>query len=185
MFVPFATGYGLEGQGIESRWGRDFPHLSRPALGPTPPPVQWIPGLSWGYTAARAWRWSITPISSRGQERVELYLYFPYGPYGLYRASGPVKWWPLPLLLLCLIKQCCNYLELITFMLWRYKRINLPLEENRGPIFISGNSDRIMWNFSVNFACQIGVSDIGVLTTDVPDFVTTDSVPSPRQVLKI
>jgi hypothetical protein len=30
-----ATGYGLDGPGIESRWGRDFPHLSRPAMGPT------------------------------------------------------------------------------------------------------------------------------------------------------
>jgi len=34
------TGYGLDGPGIESRWGRNFPHLSRPALGPTPSPVQ-------------------------------------------------------------------------------------------------------------------------------------------------
>jgi hypothetical protein len=29
-----ATGYGLDGPGIEFRWGRDFPHLSRPAVGP-------------------------------------------------------------------------------------------------------------------------------------------------------
>jgi len=31
-----------------SPWGRDFPHLSRPALGSTQPPVQWVPGISWG-----------------------------------------------------------------------------------------------------------------------------------------
>ena len=33
--VGIATGYSLNGPGIESRWGRDFPRLSRPALGPT------------------------------------------------------------------------------------------------------------------------------------------------------
>ena len=44
--VGIATGYGLDGPGIESRWGRGFPHLSRPALGSTQPPVQCVPGLS-------------------------------------------------------------------------------------------------------------------------------------------
>jgi hypothetical protein len=44
--VGTATGYGLDGPGIESRWGRDFSHTSRPALWLTQPPVQWVPGLS-------------------------------------------------------------------------------------------------------------------------------------------
>jgi len=31
------------------------------------------------------------PLLVRGHERVELNIYSPYGPYGLYRASVPVQ----------------------------------------------------------------------------------------------
>ena len=95
-----ATGYGLDGPGIESWWGRDFPHLSRPALVPTQPPVQWVPRLSPGVKSG--WGMTLTPHplgKCHGHERIELYLYSPNGPYGLYRASVPVQGCTLPFLL--------------------------------------------------------------------------------------
>ena len=50
--VGIAINYGLDGPGIESRWGEIF-RMSRPALGPTQPPVQWVPGLSRGVKHGR------------------------------------------------------------------------------------------------------------------------------------
>ena len=46
--VGTATRCGLDGPGIVSLCGRDFPHPSSPALGLTQPPIQCIPGLSRG-----------------------------------------------------------------------------------------------------------------------------------------
>jgi len=46
--VGAATRYGLDGPGIESRCGRDFPPPFIPAPEPTQPPIQWVPGLSRG-----------------------------------------------------------------------------------------------------------------------------------------
>jgi hypothetical protein len=76
--VGIATRYGLDGPGIESRGRRAFPQPSRPALGP--------PSLLYngyqvfpGGKAAGAWRWPPTPCSAEVKERVELYLYSPFG----------------------------------------------------------------------------------------------------------
>jgi hypothetical protein len=89
--VGTATRYGLDGPGIESLWGRDFPHPSRPALGLTQPPVKWVPGLFRGGKAAGAWRWPHTPSNAEVKEWAELCLYSPSGP------SWPVAGWTLSL----------------------------------------------------------------------------------------
>ena len=57
IFVPgssvgIATDYGLDGPAIESRY--EIFHPSRPALGPTQPPVQWVPVLFGGQSTAEA-----------------------------------------------------------------------------------------------------------------------------------
>jgi hypothetical protein len=84
--VGIATGYGLDGLGIESRWRRDFLHMSRLALGLTQPPVQWVPGLSRGYkrpgsgadhpppSSAEVKKSSSTPLSAFGSVTGYLYV---------------------------------------------------------------------------------------------------------------
>ena len=40
--------------------------------------------------------WAVQPVQSLSACTVQLYLYNPYGPYGLYRASVPVQGCTLP-----------------------------------------------------------------------------------------
>jgi hypothetical protein len=51
--VGIATRYWLDGHWIESRWGGDFPHPSRPALRPTTPLYPRVFPVG---KAAEAWR---------------------------------------------------------------------------------------------------------------------------------
>ena len=100
--VAIATGYGLDGPGIESRWGEIFR---------TCPDRPWSPP-SHMYDGYRVFPQgkerpgrdadSSPPSSAVGHERAELYFYSPYGPYGLYRASVSIQGYTLPLPLPCL-----------------------------------------------------------------------------------
>jgi hypothetical protein len=45
--VGIVAHYRLQGLGMKSWQGQDLPHLSRLALGPTQPPIQWVMSHSW------------------------------------------------------------------------------------------------------------------------------------------
>ena len=79
--VGVVTLYVLDGPGIESRRRRDFPHLSRPTLGPTQPPVHWVLGLLPG-GKVRPGRGvdHPPPSNAKVRERVELYIFSPSWP---------------------------------------------------------------------------------------------------------
>jgi hypothetical protein len=78
--VGTATYYGLGGPGFYSLWGRDFPHLSRPSLGPDQPPIQWVTGFSRWVKWPVLGVWHSSPSSADVKERAEIHLYSPYGP---------------------------------------------------------------------------------------------------------
>jgi hypothetical protein len=102
--------YGLDGLGIESRWGRDSPHPPRTALGPTQLPIKWYrvfsPGVNRAGCGVACWfpfSAEINPLNAelnpichplallgahpilhisriRVKERLELYVHSPSRP---------------------------------------------------------------------------------------------------------
>ena len=86
-----ATGYGLEGPGIESRWGARFSAPVQTGPGAHPTSCKMGTGSFPGANSGRGLTLTPHPFYWRDQERVELYFYFPYRPYDLYRTSVPVQ----------------------------------------------------------------------------------------------
>jgi hypothetical protein len=81
--VGIVTRYRLEGPGIESWWGLDFPHSS--TLAKTHPAFYTMvtvsfPGVKWPGPSSD----HLPSSSTKVKERVELYFYSPCGPFGLF-----------------------------------------------------------------------------------------------------
>jgi len=65
--------YGMGGPGIESLWEQDFPHASRPSLGPTTYlSIQWEQSFFNGDKTTGELFWPPTPFSAYVKERVEI-----------------------------------------------------------------------------------------------------------------
>jgi len=62
FYYAIVTCYRLDGMGIESLLTLHCPQLSRPALGPTKPLIQWVLGFFPGGKVAGPWRWSPCPF---------------------------------------------------------------------------------------------------------------------------
>ena len=82
-----ATGYGLDGPGIESRWGRDFLHQSRLALGPAQPPVLRVPRSFLGLKNNRRGDADPSPPSSAVVKKEQSYTSNP--PVGRTACTEP------------------------------------------------------------------------------------------------
>jgi hypothetical protein len=82
--IFLATGWTTGVQGFDSRRGLGiflFTTASRKALGPTQPPIQWVPGpLSVGIKRPEREADHSSPSSAEVKEWVELYLHSPNTP---------------------------------------------------------------------------------------------------------
>jgi hypothetical protein len=88
--VSIVSHCGLDGPRIKSQVGQNFPHPSRLPLGPTQPPVWWVPGLFSGVKRPGHGIDHPLPSNAKVNERVEIYFYPPSGP------SCWFIWWNLP-----------------------------------------------------------------------------------------
>ena len=90
--VGIATGYGLDGLGIEFRWVARFSATVHTGPGAHPASCTMgtvsFPGVKSGRGVTLI---PHPPYSAFGHERMELYLYSLHGPYSLYRLSVPVQ----------------------------------------------------------------------------------------------
>ena len=96
------TRYVLDGQEIETRSGRYFPHLSRPSLGPHSSSYAMGTGY---FSSVKRPEHGVdhqTPPSAEVKERVQLYIYSPSGPF------WPVLERTLPLLRSIYIVEICS-----------------------------------------------------------------------------
>jgi len=88
--VGIATGYGLDGPWIESRWGARFSPPVQTGPGAHPASCTMGTGSFPGVKSSRGVALTTHPFLVSWPRRIEIFFYSTCGPYGLYRVSVPV-----------------------------------------------------------------------------------------------
>ena len=111
----YMTQCRLDGTGIKSRWGQEFPQPSRLALGPTQPPVQWVLGLYQVYSGQRIVLTSHPPSNDEVKEKS---IAIPPLPMWAFTAHSGVNF--TPFLLIIKDKKCrFRIYVLICYKAWK------------------------------------------------------------------
>ena len=98
--VGIATCYGLDGPGIESRWGARFSASVQTGPAAHPASCKMATGSFPGVKSGRGVTLTPHPLLVPWPRKCGTIPLLPYGPYGLYRASVPVHGCTLPYLFL-------------------------------------------------------------------------------------
>jgi hypothetical protein len=171
--VGIAVGYELDGPGIESRWGRDFPHPSRPALGPTQPPIQLLTSLFPGDKAAGALCCPPTPYCPEVKGRVELYLYYPSGPsWPVIRCSLPLPFTQDLMAHPTHVVYCINVFR----ECWKF----VPPQKGMYFLLTTSYQDEVCWHYTLSCRPTFGMAKRTFLSINLfcfPEFPALSFVP--------
>ena len=89
--VGVTTGYGLDGPGIESRWGARFSAPVQTGHGAHPASCTMGNGSFPGVKSGRSVTLTPHPLLVPWSRKIRAIPLLPHGPYGLYRATVPVQ----------------------------------------------------------------------------------------------
>ena len=117
------------------------------------------------------------PSSAAGHERVELYLYSPYGPYGLYRASVPVQGCTLPFTHYYIIftetfllRQTCSVILII------FKMLNKARSWNQLICYTSKHEgdNALLFSFCHFIRCVINLGSSSLILSLLMSYIYMD-----------